>query len=424
MLKIGFSKEKEKVVRRILMLVCRLAIVVILLGASIVSAKNENFLVINDIHLNSAVYGTKYGQDTGTQLWANTKAKLADVIKNQHPEFLLLLGDLPVHGATDAQRRTNVQLVLQQLRTTVDTADPNLPVLYVPGNNDSLGGNYHSFTDGQGETPFTLDKKASWPVLNASILDGSHLAAGYYSAYPLGASKHLLVIGLNTIIFSKRYVSDDGISQQTAAQSELDWLKTTLDKARVNHDYVYLAMHIPPGIDAYSQGTMWSHEFSVYNSIRRTQDNVQNYFLDILNANTDRIKGIFTAHTHMDEIRKIYGRTGIYRLLVIATPGITPQHLNNPGFKEFVFEQRAYNLLGSTTYYTQPSASVWGNNLYQFDTDYACQAGQNLYQCVALKYKMDLDTSMQKDFAAYNSSYTPPSPETWESIFSAIDVKY
>ena len=93
-----------------------------------------------------------------------------------------------------------------------------IPVLYLPGNNDTLGVNadFHSLND---YCPFTEDGQTvltaashPWasPVLNgqADIIDESHLADGYYAArIPMGASRSpLRVLALNTNIFTSAYL--------------------------------------------------------------------------------------------------------------------------------------------------------------------------------------------------------------------------
>ena len=124
----------------------------------------STFLALSDVHLHSGKGDVTFGRhnDTGDSLWARTKIKLEAVIKDEQPKFMVYLGDLPHHS--DASRVKNVTLMLEHLRSLNMT----IPLLYLPGNNDSLGGDYDSFQDSSGDNPFSVDKSTidPWPILH------------------------------------------------------------------------------------------------------------------------------------------------------------------------------------------------------------------------------------------------------------------
>ena len=174
-------------------------------------------LALSDVHYDHTATSTAYFKDTDGLLWSNAKSKMQDVIAKEQPAFIILLGDLPAHNTSDADRQLNDQTVLQDLRATVGS---KTPLFYVPGNNDPLDGNYHSFTAKDGRNPTELDPAGSWPALNTvpcnQVVKGEdqpctldkpeNLKLGYYSAYPLGLGYKLRFVGVNSIIFVAGYI--------------------------------------------------------------------------------------------------------------------------------------------------------------------------------------------------------------------------
>ena len=405
----------------------------VLLGISLLlcanqnaAAKTANFLCISDTHLDPNAGEVTYGEDTGAPLWNRFTTKIASTIQAENPTFILLLGDLPAHEASTQERATDDRQVLKDLRKIADPE--HIPLFYIPGNNDSIGGDYYSFTGSAGLTPLILDAQGRWPGANsrsdckhspnqACILDKPYkLQFGYYSAYPLGSKQKLRLIALNTVIFSNStkhpYVGQDGVSQEKAATQEIDWLKVQLLAADQAHEQVYIAMHIPPGLDAYGSTNMWK-------SISYQGTTIQNAFLDLMNQYQGIVKGLFTGHTHMDEIRKLANRDGELTVVALSIPGVTPEHGNNPGFKSFIYSSDDYTLLDSTTFYTTPMQSDWGNTTYSFAQDYGCQS-RAIKACIAALPESNLAIDMNVDYAVKNPAYS----SDWDSIDAAIDVNY
>src|SRR4051812_27867577 len=55
------------------------------------------FLAIADTHIDTTISRTRYGSETGIDLWQSTVEKINKLIKTDHPKFIVLLGDLPWH---------------------------------------------------------------------------------------------------------------------------------------------------------------------------------------------------------------------------------------------------------------------------------------------------------------------------------------
>lgn len=335
----------------------------------------STFLSLSDVHLDSTIENTEFGynNDTGNALWKRTKAKIEATVKSDKPKFMVYLGDLPHHE--DSERTTNVKLMLENLSKLNIT----IPILYLPGNNDSLGGDYHSFTDSSGETPFSTDSSEPWPILHkdTSSTTVSHIdynkEFGYYSArVNTSSNNYLKIIALNTVIFTtndssynshydkvrKISTGDDGKSQQEATQIQMRWLEQTLDSLKTT-ERVMLMMHIPPGRDGYGGGHMWNKNL-YYNNLAGDKSKLQTAFLDLVNYKKTNIVGILTSHTHLDGVRRLYKshhNTNKAEMIgvSISTPGITIGHGNNPAFKLFTYNDANYDLLDFKTHFAVPT---------------------------------------------------------------------
>ena len=119
---------------------------------------------------------------------------------------MVYLGDLPTY--IDSERAQNSHTMLENLRGL----QIGIPILYLPGNNDSLEGDYHSFTNGSDGSVLKQDKDASnpWPVINANSssvkVSGLDFDSefGFQSVNIQDGTNTLKVIALNTVIFSAK----------------------------------------------------------------------------------------------------------------------------------------------------------------------------------------------------------------------------
>lgn len=376
---------------------------------------DPSFLGISDIHYDKDLTQSNYTTDTSPTLWSDAKSQLQQVIATKKPKFILLTGDLPAHN--DATRSDNVKTVLTDF-----SSDFTLPVYYVPGNNDSLGGDYHSFTNASGVTPLSLDPNKNWPTLNVShscandptapcTLDMTSGAQfGYYSARPEAG---LRLIALNTVIFTKKYVADDGVSQADATTKELNWLTAQLAEASHNNEAVVLAMHVPPGVFGYNGASMW------------VSPQTQSIFMNTVTSYKSIIRGIYSAHVHLDEFRRLYDSNKNMAILDVSTPSISPVYSNNPGMRVFSYDPNSFNLTNMETDYTTPTQSAsW--NKYSFNQDYSCGT-KNLFDCVkGLSLSTDPNNIFMSryivNYSVRNAGFPPEDPLGWPGVLKAIDI--
>lgn len=340
--------------------------------------ETHTFLSLSDVHINEDMTETYYGNVTGTQLWSRTKAKIEAVVKEEEPKFMVYLGDLPAY--IDATRAQNSHVMLENLRNL----EIGIPILYLPGNNDSLEGDYHSFTNDEKETVLSEDTDVSnpWPIINSNSttirpfnLD-FNTEFGYYSVDLVDNGNVLKVIALNTVIFSNNkthpYVGDDGVSQQEATQKQMTWFETTLQKLKPT-DRVMLMMHIPIGKDGYGGDYMWKQSLTFKDQAGVTHK-LQNGFIDLLEKYQSNITGVLNGHTHTDGLRRIYkshqsDKKSDMISFSISTPGIAVNHDNNPAFKLFTYDSKTFDLLDFETFFASPTKMISPKGDFKFMKD-------------------------------------------------------
>lgn len=314
-----------------------------------------------------------------------------------------------------AGHNNNIDTMLSALHKLADKY--HKPLFYLPGNNDALAGDYYSFADEQQQTPLSLVPATPYFFPKHSIhnndtkapcmVSDPNPAMGYYSACPV---KGLRLIALNTVIYNTLFTTVDGTTQQRDGNLQMLWLAAQLADAEAKREKVYIAMHVPPGLDAYSGKGMWVQ-------LPGDKTSWLNTFLNLTDRYKATIAGILYGHTHMEEVRRLYDSTGTHITTVaISCPGITPQHYNNPGFKTVQYDAGSKALLDFTTYYTHPGQQPWGDSTYTFSKTYGVLPGMTI---------CDRLTSMplQSVSKCMNSTYTVKHGAATYNITPAIEVK-
>lgn len=304
------------------------------------------FLTISDIHY-GADNPAEDGADTGPnflQLALNEMGTLSNKV-----DFILNLGDLPSHMNFFTSKKREYEAVLFHELYEADWSAK--PMFYIPGNNDSLGGNYQPFTV-EGESPLAYAKDWDGACVNCKrlLIDLSYMRQkGYYSSYVMPNNKEVILIALNTAPFTKVPIFASSYPhQEEDAEIELSWLELQLK----NHSakQLLIAMHVPPGSN-YKGKPMWNKK-----SLDR--------FIALLDRYSQAYGEItlLSGHTHMDELRKLALANGrvIYDY---STPAVSRIHHNNPGMKIISLNDKMA-VSNYTTYYTS-DATTWKNQHYQ-----------------------------------------------------------
>ncbi len=332
---------------------------------------------------------------------------------NPKPQYIIVTGDFLAHNFTGKLVNQVPDTSLQKafinntIRFTAYMFNkyfPNTVILPVLGNNDSYCGDY----DMSPQNPFLNMFAKAWVPLqrnNSKAKDSMFVAqfsrGGYYSFTPKGDPGHKLLM-LNTIFFSRKYMNtcEGGDTSTTSGGiNEMKWLENELQAnatlgAKANK--LWLAYHIPPGIDVYGStrpgivSPMWD---SGYN--RR--------FLGFLNTYSANITANFAGHTHMDDFRVLYNAEKKPVSFVRITPSISRSNGNYPGFQVFSYSTGGYALTNYKTYYlnatTTDSATAWALE-YDFGQQYGI-SGINAVSLDALRSKLASDVNSQNSFMKY-----------------------
>lgn len=302
------------------------------------------FLVITDIHY-GANNQAEDGHDTGNDFLNRALNKIEYLSKDV--DFILNLGDLPTHMHFFTSPKGEYE---RTLFAKLYQADAYLkPLFYIPGNNDSLAGNYQPF-EVEGQSPLSYADNWEGACLYCSdlIIDKSHMYhEGYYSSYVMPNNKEIILIALNSAPFVKvPILASKYPHQDIDANAELLWLEQQLKQHSAKQ--LLIAMHVPPGT-TYKGGQFWNEQ-----PLQRFIALLENYA-----AHYEQIT-LLTGHTHMDELRKLsLSKGSIYDY---STPAISRIHHNNPGMKIFSLND-AMAMTNYTTYYTT-DLKTWGNEHY------------------------------------------------------------
>jgi hypothetical protein len=189
-------------------------------------------------------------------------------------------------------------------------------------------------------------------------------SGGYYSADLPGTN--LTVIGINTIVFSPLIPGDN----DSAVQTELAWLDSTLASAEAAGKKVWLLMHIPPGPDiATTAAKDLDASGHVTTATMMWQPGYQTSFMQTLSNHPGVISLTLAAHTHMDEYR-ILPTSDVLEI----TPGISPVFGNNPAFKVFSFTNDTFKPTDySSLNYDIAAMPEQFNSYYTFSAAYYMQ---------------------------------------------------
>lgn len=369
-------------------------------------AAGGSFLLISDPHLHKGVQQAEIPQgtaDSGEDLWGYA-AEAYDSLTNglwtgnAKPDFVICLGDLPWHagfpktGLFDLNKIESQNEVFRKLRTV--SAKAGIPLIYVPGNNDPLEGDYGCFEDKAGQPPW-LGDTTLWPLLvngtAASLANNDSIHRGYYSTWPLGETGKLRVIVMNTVMFtSHNHTYCDPNHWWDRVDGQLNWLDQELAAADTAGDNVWIAMHVPPGKTAYTVGGQYkvAHNWNTYTDGQHPQT-VQEKFLTLTSKYAPIIRGMLGSHTHMDGIRILQDTSKHFFTLLVMEPGITPGHGNNPGMKLVNYGTGSFDFTDFTTFYTpfhfehKNQVLPWDpNDHYSFGQYFGSYAGTNMFEKV------------------------------------------
>ncbi len=362
---------------------------------------------------------TNYHQDTDYVLLQSTLTELQMLTQQQHPTFILILGDFLAHdfpaqfkkysndeSVTDYQAFT--KKMLQYVTYKLNQAAPTTTIYPVLGNNDSYNGNYKIDPNG-------LFLKDTATIFSALIKNNKNALIEFKDEYPNAgyyavtlAQKNQRLIVLNSVLFSARHSS---ATQKNAAEKQLVWLQKQLNNAKQKRQPVLIALHIPFGIDVFLGTQMQSDLIRHFSHPLFLQSTYYKRIISLLQRYSDTVAAILPAHTHHDNFQLIATNTHKQYIPSILTPSISPIYGNNPGLKIFSYNDQTFELVNFDTYIyplDKAKAIKWEKE-YNFNNSYQ----PNCKQCSIVNGIINLkkDTLLIDSYKKYfgDSLSTPSS---------------
>lgn len=254
-----------------------------------------------------------------------------------------------------------VAFFMDRVRSSVG----GIPVFFAVGNGDSYTGygpdsTFLSNTADLFYTSFLND------ITDHQAFLTTFTSGGYYAVEPAGTN--LMVIGLNTIIFSPLVAPTPG-ANDTAVYAQLNWLDSKLAAAVASGKKVWLLMHAPPGADIGTTAKPANIDANghVATATMMWIPEYQARFLQILANYPGVISLTLAGHTHMDEYRILPSSDTIE-----ITPAIAPYFGNNPAFKVFVISSDTLKPVDySSLNYDLATAPAQFSGYYTFSAAYS-----------------------------------------------------
>jgi len=369
---------------------------------------------------------SKPGLDTNYPLLV---LALASIRQNLGASPLILFtGDLLGHGilkhyqtASGSTDTTAMQVftdkvasfVTQQIRAAVG----DVPVLFAVGNCDSYTGYGPDSTFLSNTADLFFTRMLNGAANHQDFL-ASFTAAGYYAAEPAGAN--VMVIGLNTILFSPSVQNTDGSeNNQDLVDAELAWFDSKLASAKASGKKVWLLMHVPPGADEGTTAKSVQANGQIAKATMMWEPNYQTTFMQVLAKYPGVIAMTLAGHTHMDEYRVMSAGN-----VLDIVPGISPCFGNDPAFKIFELNRNTlapadYSSFNCDLSKLQSQFNVY----YRYSEEYASSGslGSSLEQ---LNPKLVTSSALQARYRGYyysgNNAASPITDGNWPVYWAGI----
>ena len=336
------------------------------------------------------------GHDTDYALWQTTLTELDQRVKQTHPTFILLLGDLLAHDYQEkyvaltgqnnaANYRQFARKTFHYLTQTLAKRFPETNLYAVLGNNDTYAKHFDLTT----QTAVTRDLGNS---LSANIHSSASRLSfkkqfNHYGCYSvlLPGTHHLRLIALNSTPFARQAIKN--VAMQRA---ELRFLHTNLQLAARQHEKALIVMHIPNNVD-------------VYTSLKKSlvlqwQEDISQQFNRELTAHAASIVGVLAAHIHSDWFSHFKS------IPMIGVNSISPQH-NLPGYKLIQFDSTTNTLIDYQTWY-------YRNNQWQLGYDFNQEYSTRTLNAISALQAREIAPSFVKYFEK-DRIPNPISTENW-----------
>jgi sphingomyelin phosphodiesterase acid-like 3 len=294
--------------------------------------------------------------DTSYPLFASALAAARGVTNgNGRPvryDYVLNTGDNLAHDFRDAFLKAGGQetdyqgFVVKTLRFVgrmLRKSFPGAPLIYALGNNDAVCGDYRVAP----KSVMLAQIARDLPIIAGNRQARRDFAIGGFYVVPHPTVPHHDIIALNSIFWSVKYKDACGKTGGDPGAAELDWLAWTLYREKADGRTVTLAMHIPPGIDAYSS----SRQACPQTGTPFWRADVTGRFRALMAEYKDILRASYAGHTHMDDFRLLSDKGGAPLLATRITPAVSPLFGNNPAFAVLLYDRSNAVVANSAIFY-------------------------------------------------------------------------
>jgi hypothetical protein len=295
-------------------------------------------------------------QDTTFPLLSSTLA----ATKGPAYDYVLSTGDFLSHdfkdefvkaGGTESEYAGFVVKTMRFVDRMLKQAFPGIPLIAALGNNDATCDDYMLAPNDPMLPVVGRDLPA---VARHPEALRNYMMGGSYAVPHPKVPKHDIVV-LSDVFLSQKYRDGCGQTGTDPGSAELAWLEWTLYQARLAGKTVTLAMHIPPGIDAFSSSR---NNTCPLKTTSFWQDRYARRFLVLVARYKDQLRIAFAGHTHMDDFRAIADANGTPLLAMRITPAVTPLFGNNPAFTAVLYSRNDASIADYATFYLANLAKV------------------------------------------------------------------
>ncbi|HEY8928576.1 MAG TPA: metallophosphoesterase [Mucilaginibacter sp.] len=252
----------------------------------------------------------------------------------QKPDFIIIAGDFIWHNSPisdETLKQKSIQFIASLFRKKYK----DIPIIPTYGNNDSA-------LDYQKQSPqFLANFANAWNFAGLGIDTAAYRKGdGYYST-SIGKLKFVV---MNTTLVSQGGVSR-GYNYYTEGYEMLsNWLPNELADTSKN---IWIISHIPPGVDGYSGGQMWSSSGPA--------GSLTDLFSQQVGKNSKQIRMMIASHTHLNDFKVFYKGKSTDSASAISymriVPSIGMDHGNNPSYEVAEYDTVSYRFTKETNYY-------------------------------------------------------------------------
>jgi len=371
--------------------------VVLLLGMSNPTNGGLNFLTITDFHLNYEIthvmdidpseFSDENDMDIGTfyQITSAIGNFTGSGQFEKDLSFVLCLGDVVGHHIFDIEDRKRLVYWNQRsIYSELLKMFPNIPIINIFGNNDSVERNYGKYTyNAMSPYETAMDSGFKDGFLSTGKVCSDDTGPDDYPCIESQASLHgyfsmklqpdLLLIGLNSVMLTRRHNTTYGTEEQ------LMFLEHYLEQAKAQEMSVLIASHVPFGRNVFN-----GHDF--------LEHDLMTMYLDVIKEYLDDIIGILVSHTHMEEFQ-IIRTDDILHFAQYFTAGVSTSHGNSPSFKVFELENEStgWAIENYSTYALHAHEEVHEHETirvidvsqyYDFQSAYCSEEHTNINSCL------------------------------------------